>query len=149
MQQKTPAGDVSACKVNTALHSAGLGSKELARDTMLRLMNVVQTYDLEHGCVVCEEQMCSYLSSHATRAAVRALRFEGGPRIPKLSVQALTLSIMKILGALGKPRKDSGYPDGVIKDQGCSLLCYFAPILKNLIFIIGLTCAWRTWSTPS
>ena len=28
----------------------------------------------------------------------------------------MTLSIMKISGALGKPRKDSGYPDGVIKD---------------------------------
>ena len=31
---------------------------------------------------------------------------------------------MKILGALAKPRKDSSYPDGIIKDQGCSLLCY-------------------------
>ena len=60
---------------------------------------------------------------------------------------------MKISGALGKPRKDSGYPDGVIKDRSYSLLCYFAPIVKNLIFIIalmlGLTSAWRTWSTPS
>ena len=76
-QQKVPAGDVNARKVNTPLNSVGLGSKELACDTMLRLMNVVQTYDLEHGCVVGEEQMCKYLSSHATRAAVRALRFEG------------------------------------------------------------------------
>ena len=74
-QQRIPAGDVNARKVNTALNSAGLGSKELARDTMLRLMNVVQIYDLEHGCVVDEEQMCNYLSSRATRAAVRALRF--------------------------------------------------------------------------
>ena len=63
-----------------------VGSKELARDTMLQLMNIAQIYDLEHGCVVAEEQMCNYLSSHATRAAVRALRFQGGPRIPKLSV---------------------------------------------------------------
>ena len=53
-------------------------------------MNVVQIYDLEHGCVVGEEQMCNYLSSQATRAAVRALRFEGaglrGPeaQCPKL-----------------------------------------------------------------
>ena len=85
-QQKITAGDVNARKVNTALNSAGLGSKELARDTMLRLMNVVQIYDLEHGCVVGEEQMCNYLSSHAMRAAVRALPFEGGPRIPMLSV---------------------------------------------------------------
>ena len=84
-QQKIPAG-FNARKVNTALNSAGLGSKELACDTMLRLMNVVQIYDLEHGCVVGEKQMCNYLSSHATRAAVPALRFEGGPRIPKLSV---------------------------------------------------------------
>ena len=90
---KIPAGDVNARKVNAALNSAGLGPKGLARDTMLRLMNVVQTYDLEHGCVVGEEQMCNY--SHATRAAVRALRLEGGPRIPKLSVLALILSIMK------------------------------------------------------
>ena len=87
-QQQIPAGDVNARKVNTALNSAGLGSKELARYTMLRLMNVVQTYDLEHGCLVKvgEEQMCNYLSSHATREAVHALRFEGGPRIPQLSV---------------------------------------------------------------
>ena len=56
-QQKIPAGDVSARKVNTALNSAGLGSKELGHDTVLRLMHVVQTYDLEHGCVVGEEQM--------------------------------------------------------------------------------------------
>ena len=43
-QQKIPAGDVNARKVNTALSSAGLGSKQLARDTVLRLMNVVQIY---------------------------------------------------------------------------------------------------------
>ena len=53
-QQKIPAGDVNARKVNTALNSADLGSKELARDTMLRLMNEVKTYDLEHGV------MCSW-----------------------------------------------------------------------------------------
>ena len=86
-QQKTPAGDVKTRKVNTALNFAGLGSKELARDKMLRLIIVVvvQIYDLEHGRVVGEQQMCNYLSSHATRAAVRALRCEWGPRIPKLS----------------------------------------------------------------
>ena len=85
-QQKIPAGDVNARKVNTALNCAGLGSKELARDTILRLMHVVQIYDIEHGCVVGEQQMCDYLNSHATRAAACALRFKGGPRIPKLSV---------------------------------------------------------------
>ena len=36
---------------------AGLGSKEFARDTMLRLRNVAQIYDIEHGCLVGEEQM--------------------------------------------------------------------------------------------
>ena len=89
-QQKIPAGDVHARKLNAALNSAGLGSQELARDTVsdtvLRLMNVVETEDLEHGCVVGEEQMCNYLSSHARFAAVHARRFEGGPRIRKLSV---------------------------------------------------------------
>ena len=43
------------CQCSKSQHSSQLcrlGSKELARDTMLRLLSVVQTYDLEHGCVV-------------------------------------------------------------------------------------------------
>ena len=77
------------CRLRGSQHSSQLCRlrvKELACDTMLRLMNVVQIYDLEHGCVVGEKRMCYRLSSQATRAAVHALRFEGGPRIPKLSV---------------------------------------------------------------
>ena len=65
-QQKIPAADVNARKENIALNSAGLGSKELARDTVLRLRNAVQIYELEHGRVVGEEQMCNCLSSQAS-----------------------------------------------------------------------------------
>ena len=50
-------------KVNAALNPAEGATKGLARDTMLWLMNVVQIYDLEHGCVVGEEQMFSRFSS--------------------------------------------------------------------------------------
>ena len=36
---------------------AGFGSKELARDTILRLRNLAQIYDLDYGCLLGEEQM--------------------------------------------------------------------------------------------
>ena len=71
-QQKISAGDVNAHKANAALNPADLGTKGLARDTLLQLMKVVQTYDLAHGCGAGEEQMWNCLSSKAMCAAVSA-----------------------------------------------------------------------------